>query len=247
MTFRDRMVVIAIAMVVVIGAAWVLVVKPERKKASELAGQVSTAKAQLAEAEAKLTTARQAEARYASDYAQIVSLGKAVPTTQEIPSLIYQLSQASAEKDVGFQSIAVGSGSGSGSAASSASTSSTASTGAAASAASAGFQQVPFTFQFTGSYFGLESMLRKLTDLATLNGEGSLQVSGRLLTIQSIKLSPAGSGSGKSSGLSASVEATAYQLPPEAPTTSSTTSGTATTSASSAPASTTAPAIVKVK
>jgi Tfp pilus assembly protein PilO len=237
-TLRDRLVLTAVAMIAVIGAAWVLVVSPERKKASNLASQVASAKSQLEAAETKLNTARQAQQRYASAYAQIVSLGKAVPTTQEIPSLIYQLSQASRQKSVDFQSIAVGSGTTTSTAASSAT--------ATATAASAGFQQVPFTFGFSGSYFSLESMLRQLTDLATLNGKGALEVSGRLLTIQSVKLSP-NSSEGKSKGLTASITATAYQLPPEAASAASSTSGTATTSSSAPTTSSPAPAIVKVK
>lgn len=248
MTLRDRLVVTVIAVLVVLGACWVLVVSPERKKANGLSSQVATAKSSLATAEAKLNTARAAQARYASAYAEIVSLGKAVPTTQEIPSLIYQLSAASKQKSVVFESIGIGSGGSSASSTStSSSSSSSSSSSATANAAAAGFEQVPFTFSFSGSYASLESMLGKLTDLATMNSSGQLEVSGRLLTIGSLKLSPDTSGTNGSRGLSASITATAYQLPAEAASASSSTSSTATTPTVGAPSSTTAPAIVKVK
>jgi Tfp pilus assembly protein PilO len=230
----------AVIAIAIIGAAWVLVVSPERKQAKELAGQVATAKTQLSVAESKLDTARQARARYASAYASVVSLGKAVPTTQEVPSLIYQLSQASKEKDVDFQSIALGTAT--------PGTASSSSASSTSAAASTGFAAVPFTFVFSGSYFGLEHMLRGLTDVATVTPSGALQVSGRLLTIQSVKLSPADEGVGKSRDLTASIAASAYQLPPES--TSAATTSTATSSASSASgasSSPTAPAIVRVK
>lgn len=234
MTLRDRLVLTAVVVLAVIGAAWVLVVSPERKQAKELAGQVSSAKSSLSGAEGKLNTARQAQSRYASAYSSIVSLGKAVPTSQEVPSLIYQLSQASKQRDVDFQSISVGGGT------------SSASSSAAAPAAGTGFEQFPFTFVFSGSYSGLEHMLHQLTDLATLGSSGTLHVSGRLLTIQSVKLSP-DSEPGKARGLSASVTASAYQLPPEAVAPSTTASEASAAGSTSGASSPTAPAIVKVK
>jgi Tfp pilus assembly protein PilO len=236
-TLRDRLVITGVIVLAVLGAAWVLVVSPERKQAKELAGQVTAAKALLTGAEGKLNTARQAQARYASAYASIVSVGKAVPTSQEVPSLIYQLSHTAKAKGVDFQSITVGTG---------AAASSTSSASTAASAAGAGFEQFPFTFVFSGSYFGLEHMLRQLTDLATLSPSGTLQMSGRLLTIQSVKLSPDSEGTGKQ-GLTASVAASAYQLPAEAVTATSVPAGASTAGAAGAASSPTAPAIVRVK
>lgn len=234
MTLRDRLVLTGVIVLAVIGAAWVLMVSPERKQAHEVAGQVAAAESALASAETKLNTARQAQARYASAYASIVSLGKAVPTSQEIPALIFQLSQASSQKNVDLQSIAIGATAGGSSSAAS----------AAATAASTGFAQVPFNFTFGGSYFGLEHMLRSLTDLATMNASGTLQVSGRLLTIQSVKLTPSGEGGSKS--LSAVITATAYQLPAAAASATSS-SGASTAAAASSATSPTAPAIVRVK
>ncbi len=235
MTLRDRLVLTGVIVVAILGAAWVLVVSPERKQAKELTGQIATAKTQLSVAEGKLETARQARARYASAYASIVSLGKAVPTTQEVPSLIYQLSEVSKKKDVDFQSIAIGVGG------------TAPATGAAAASASTGFSAIPFTFVFTGSYFALEHMLRQLTDVATLTPSGALQASGRLLTIQSVKLGPATEGASKPGALSASVTASAYQLPPESAGALSSTATSSTSSASATSSSPTAPAIVRVK
>jgi Tfp pilus assembly protein PilO len=238
-TLRDRLVLTGVIVVAILGAAWVLVVSPERKQAKELTGQIATAKTQLSVAEGKLQTARQARARYASAYASIVSLGKAVPTTQEVPSLIYQLSHVSKKKDVDFQSIAIGVGG------------TAPATGAAAAsaspAASTGFSAIPFTFVFTGSYFALEHTLRQLTDVATLTPSGALQASGRLLTIQSVKLGPATEGSSKPGALSASVTASAYQLPPESASALSSTATSSASSASATSSSPTAPAIVRVK
>ena len=105
MTGRDRLVITIVAVVAIIGAAYLMVVSPERKKASSVASEVDTASSRLASAESKLAEARQAQARYAAAYASIVTLGKAVPTSEEVPSLIYQLAQATHQKKVEFSSI----------------------------------------------------------------------------------------------------------------------------------------------
>jgi len=211
MTGRDRTVLIVVVVGAVLAAAWLLVVSPERKKASTLGTQISAAQAQLASAEGQLHDAQGAQQQYASDYAAIVSLGKAVPPSQEVPSLIYQLEQASSNKRVEFASIVSGSGSASSSSASSAGSS------AAVAAASAGFSQMPFTFVFNGTFFDLEHLLSQLNGFTSRTTAG-LQVSGRLLTIQGLKLSPlvSGNSQGSSKGpaaLSGTITATAYVLP----------------------------------
>ena len=207
MTNRDRMVIIGLSVLAILAAGWILVVSPERQQASKLQAQVSSAQSELSAAEGKLATARTAQSQYASAYDSIVSLGKAVPPSQEVPSLIYELAQATGQKNVEFSSIATDAGS----SASSAAAASTATAGAASST----FAAMPFTFVFNGSFFNLEHLFQKIDGFASSNGTGSIKVSGRLLTIQSIKLSPLNvSGSKGNSGLlSGTISATAYELP----------------------------------
>jgi|HubBroStandDraft_3_1064219.scaffolds.fasta_scaffold20520_3 Tfp pilus assembly protein PilO len=242
MTGRDRMVLIGVIVVVVLVAAWMTVVSPERQQASKLSAEVAAAQATLSSAQGKLASARTAQSQYASAYAALVGLGKAVPPKAEVPALIDQLAQASSAKSVDFSSITAG-GSGSSSSA------------ATASSSAAGISDQPFTFVFEGSFFDLEHLLQRLTDFATLTPAGDLQVSGRLLTIQSVKLSPTSSssaqGAGAASNLTGTIAATAYVLPAaQGLTATSTASATgAATPASSTGATTsspTAPAVVTV-
>jgi len=207
MTGRDRIVVIVIVVVALLGAGWMMLVSPERKEAASLETQVSQARSQLATAQGQLTEAKAAQAKYASAYASVVSLGKAVPPSQEVASLIYQLSAASGERNVGFNSISAG---GSGGSSSSSSSSAT----ATAAAASAGFTQMPFSFVFTGGFFNLEKLFRQISGFTTHTASG-LGVSGRLLTIQSLSLTPQNTTTpGKGSNqLTGTITATAYVLP----------------------------------
>lgn len=113
---------------------------------------------------------------------------------------------------------------------------------------------MPFTFVFNGSFESLSNLFHQLDGFALRTTSGGLQVSGRLLTVQSVQLAPGGtsSGSGKSSGrLAATITATAYVLPAGQGLTGGATSagpaGTATQTASTGAAgSANAPAVVQV-
>jgi type II secretory pathway component PulM len=255
MTGRDRMVIIVIGVLVVLGACWMLVVSPERKQAATLGTQVGAASAQLATAESQVASARDAQAKYAAAYASIVSLGKAVPASPEVPALVYQIAQASNQKNVEFSSITTAG-------ASSTSDSSSATAAAAAATAAASFSEMPFTFVFNGTFEDLYHLFQQLDHFTVRTASGHLTVSGRLLTIQSVKLTPAlvTTSSGQSSGkhqvqtLQGTITATAYVLPPSQGLTAGATTGApaGAAPAASAPASSSsassaaAPAVARV-
>jgi hypothetical protein len=114
---------------------------------------------------------------------------------------------------------------------------------------------MPFTFVFNGSFPALYKLFQQLNGFIVRTASGQLQISGRLLTIQGVKLAPAtGVGSARTAKgqLSGTITATAYVLPasqgltggasPSAP------AGTATTTVStgSGASSPSAPAIARV-
>jgi len=212
MTTRDRLVIMVVGVALALVVGWMAFVSPEQKKAAKAHKEVDSASSQLTAAESQLSDARGAQTRYASAYASIVNLGKAVPPGREVPSLIYQLAQASNHRHVEFSSIVSGteSGSGSGHGSSSGGSSSTAT-------ALAGFTPMPFTFVFNGSFFGLYHLFHELDRFTVRRASGELDVRGRLLTIQSVKLAPIAEGesAGKRSKgtLMGTITATAYVLP----------------------------------
>jgi hypothetical protein len=260
MTGRDRIVLMAIIVLVVLAGGYLMVVSPERKQAAEAQTAVQSAQGQLQSAEQQAASARAAQQRYAAAYSSVVSLGKAVPPADEVPSLIFELEQASNQREVDFNSItSSGAGGAAGAAGASAAT-------AASTAASGGFTQMPFTFIFKGGFAGLAHLLGQVEGFAVRTNAGGLAVSGRLLTIQGVTITPenggsagnkaAGgtSGSSSSGALTATVTATAYVLPatqgltggatPSAPSAAgTTTTASAGASGSSTPAT---PAVVKV-
>jgi hypothetical protein len=256
MTMRDRLVLIGVVVLAVLGAGWVLVVSPERKEANKLATQVNEAQSQLQSAEGQLNNARQAQAQYSTAYAAIVNLGKAVPTSQQVPSLIYELAQVSGGKNVNFASIVAGSGNGGPSAGAAPSSAGSAPSSATGATAAASFSQLPFTFVFEGGFGDLERLFNQLDGFAKRTASGAVAVNGRLLTIQSVKLGPATTtvaGAATLKGppkLSGTVTATAYVLPATQSLTGGATAaapaGTAPTPSASGSSSPAAPAIARV-
>jgi hypothetical protein len=71
---------------------------------------------------------------------------------------------------------------------------------------------MPFTFVFSGNFFALERLFARLTSFTGHQGANGLRVSGRLLTLQSVKLAPEPT-SGNTTKLAGTVTATAYVLP----------------------------------
>ncbi|HVE69230.1 MAG TPA: hypothetical protein VNB64_11675 [Solirubrobacteraceae bacterium] len=117
MTQRDRLVVGIVLAVVGLGAFFMLVLKPKREEASRLAAQVTAAQDRVQTARADLVAGQAARATYASNYATVARLGKAVPTDDDIPSLVYQLDSTAEATGVDFRSVKLTSGAGSSAAA----------------------------------------------------------------------------------------------------------------------------------
>ncbi len=249
MTTRDRLMLMGIVALAALAGMWFMVVAPEREKASKVNAEVQAARQQVATAESQADSAAGSRAQYTNAYASLVSLGQAVPSTPETPALIYTLDKATHRRDVQFSAISVGSTGSSGS-----------STPTAATPVTAEFTQEPFTFVFNGTFVDLYKLLNQLEDFTLQTPRGTLRVSGRLLTIDSVNLAPTTEGQGsssskaKSSQLTGTITATAYVLPsgqsalggagPSGPSGA----GSATTAASAPSTSTasgTAPAVVR--
>lgn len=255
MSTRDRLVLMAIAALAVVGAIWMLAVSPARKQASTLAGEIASVQGQLAGVKGELAGASEARTHYKSAYTSLVTLGKAVPTAAEVPDLMYAIDQAANHKKVQFTSISNGSSS-------SGHSSSPSPSAVSGTAQSAGLHQMPFTFTFSGSYQDLCRLLAQLESFTAQGRSGTLRVSGRLLTIQGIVLggttggstSSSGAPTGTPGGMTWTITASAYILPPSAdgagaaaPPGGPQPSGAATTPTSSPGGSApTAPAVVRV-
>ncbi|MDQ4040590.1 MAG: hypothetical protein M3141_02435 [Actinomycetota bacterium] len=113
MTRRDRIVVLVVVAALGVGGFFMLVLKPKRDEAAKLASQVEVAQTRVETAQASVAAGQRARATYAANYATVARLGKAVPTDDDIPSLVFQLDSTAEATGVDFRSVKLESGSGS--------------------------------------------------------------------------------------------------------------------------------------
>jgi Tfp pilus assembly protein PilO len=106
-TSRDRIIIVVVLVAAVLAGVWFVGLAPKRKEAADLSSQIDTAKQQLADAEQSAGQARQAKARYDGDYAAVATLGKAVPKSDAVPSLVYQLQSAAHDARIDFKSLKI--------------------------------------------------------------------------------------------------------------------------------------------
>jgi Tfp pilus assembly protein PilO len=206
---RDRLIVCVAVAFIAVGAMWVLVVGPKRSQANAFGAQISSARASLTSAEGQLSSARESERSYRAEVRALSRLSSALPANDGVPQLLRQISALAGGHSVDFQEISLSSG----------------------SPTTAGFNTLQLTFSFKGGYVQLQNFLDALDKLTRSDGTNVL-ARGRLVTVDSVSLSPLAPNS-----TTASVMATIYQTPSPAGVTGA--SGAVTTT--STPTQTTAP------
>jgi hypothetical protein len=114
MTTRDRLVIVGVLLMAALAGFWFLGLAPKRKEAADLDAQIAAQTQQLTSAQARAAEARQAKARYNDDYAAVAKLGKAVPKSDALPSLVYQLQSVAHSARIDFTSLKISGGGGQG-------------------------------------------------------------------------------------------------------------------------------------
>jgi hypothetical protein len=219
---NNKIVFAVLALVVLAGAFWMLLISPKREEASKLGKKVETLEASLSQHQAEVETAEAARHEFPTNYSQLVVLGKAVPADAETSSLLVQIQHVSERSHVRFEEIALASEGGEPASApaseASEGTELASPTEVAASTmplgtsiGPAGLSVMPYTLNFSGSFFHVSDFIHGLDNLVkTTNAKVS--VDGRLITVNSFELSEAEGGFPK---LTASFSVTTYLTPPE--------------------------------
>lgn len=218
MKSSDRAILIGIAVLGVVAAFWFLALAPKRQEASDLSTQVTQLQSEVDQAEQEAAAGLQAKQGFKGNYRRLVTLGKAVPTDADTPSLLTELQTLSDRADVDFRSITLESASGATSSTTATTTTDSSAMASEASAAllpigatvgSAGLPTMPYSLQFQGGFFQIADFFGRLDDMVYGRGDG-VAVDGRLLTIDGFSLSAAPDGF---PNLSADVSATSYLTP----------------------------------
>jgi Tfp pilus assembly protein PilO len=217
---RSAKLLISVALVAAAAAAyWMLVLSPKREQITKLDTEITQQEAAAAQAEQMAASYQKAKDNYRANYTKVARLGKAVPADDDVRSLLVQLDSTAKRAKVSFSALTV-SGGGSAPAASGSGATATASATpgklapppGAVPVGSAGFSAMPFSFKFTGSFFRLSDFFTRLERFVTVQND-NIDVTGRLLLIGSISITPESGTEGDIDKLSAQVGAASYLVP----------------------------------
>ena len=204
---RDRIVLAVVAVLAVLGAYYLVALKPERQQASALQAQITTQQQALTAAQQSYNVGRAARASLKTDGPEWAALKLAVPQQSDIPALLRTLEKSAKSVHVAMQALGLSGASGSAPAAAApapatTTTGTAGTTGAAATAPAA--TPMPVQLTFAGGYVALNKLVSKLTGLVALSG-GKVHATGPLLSINSVALTGTKS-------LTGQLTATIYQL-----------------------------------
>lgn len=184
---KEVYIITAVVAVVLIVAWYFLLLSPTRTKLSDLDGQVQAQQAALATAKQEVARLESYKKTAPQSRADIVRLGKMLPESEGIPSLIIELSSTAHTSGVDLNSIA---------------------RGATQPGTPFGLQSV--TLQVTGRFFDVEDFLYRLESYVAFRN-ASFRVTGRLLEVKTLTITGAATTtSGSAPPLTVSVELNAY-------------------------------------
>ena len=105
---RDRKIAIAIVPILLLVGYWFLLLAPKRDAAAEASKELTKQTQRRDKAQTAANAARGAKTDFAADYAEIVRLGKAIPSGVDMPSLLVQLDRAAEGTGIRFTKVGAG-------------------------------------------------------------------------------------------------------------------------------------------
>jgi hypothetical protein len=216
---RDRIALVTVLILALVGGYYVLALKPEQHKASALVSAIAAQRQSLVTAQANYAAGKAAKASIKSDAPEWAALRKAVPDTSNIPGLLRVLERNANAVHVKMQAITLSGATSTASGTTTPSTTPSTTTGGSGAAGTAGSTatSVPLSLTFAGGYVALHDLVHRLDGLVVVSGH-TVHATGPLLSISTISLA----GSPK---LTVQLTATIYQLAPASSATTATTGG----------------------
>jgi Tfp pilus assembly protein PilO len=105
---RDRKILVFLAPLLLIAAYWFLFLAPKREEVTTASANLTAQEDRLEAARSAAGAADNAKDDFQASYATIVRLGKAIPSTVDMPSLLVQLESAADGTGIRFNTIAAG-------------------------------------------------------------------------------------------------------------------------------------------
>jgi hypothetical protein len=105
---RDKKILVFLAPLLLIAAYWFLLLAPKREEVTTASENLTAQQDRLEVARSAAGAADNAKDDFQASYATIVRLGKAIPPTVDMPSLLVQLEAAAEGTGIRFNTIAAG-------------------------------------------------------------------------------------------------------------------------------------------
>ena len=153
--------VIGLAVLILAGVAYMVVIRPKRAEAGHLDEQI--AEMQMKVTAAQLASRPQQQAT-AIKVADVFEVSKAMPDTDDMPGIILDLNSVAEATGIKFVSIQP-----------------------SAATPKTGYSAIGITLSFEGNYFDLTDFLFRLRNLVTVR-DGRLSSSGRLFTLDTLSM-----------------------------------------------------------
>ena len=107
-TDRDRKIIMLLVPLAIVAAYWFLLMAPKREESTKIQDQLTNAQSERDTAVQKAAGLGAAKRNFARDYATVIYLGKSIPSTVDMPSLLVQLDRAARGTGIEFTSITAG-------------------------------------------------------------------------------------------------------------------------------------------
>ena len=157
MNRKTRLALSGVALLVIVALAWFLLISPLRAEIATTDSAIAAESTKIAAAEAKLAQAEITREEGKKNQARLLELAKMVPYSSQVPSLLVQIQDLADQSGIKFNSVTPGE-----------------------PMESEGFQIIPLTLDFTGSYFDLSDFAYRTEQLVAAPG--------RLLTVKAVQL-----------------------------------------------------------
>ena len=108
LTERDKKIVMVLVPLVVVLGYWFLLLAPKREAAARPRRRSRRSRRSSRRPQSRASTVQAAKTNFARDYAAVVALGKAIPTSVDMPSLLVQLDQAAHGTGIEFDGVTIG-------------------------------------------------------------------------------------------------------------------------------------------
>ena len=105
---RDRKILIILVPLLVVAGYWFLLLAPKRDEVAKLDEELIQVQIDRDDAVAQADLVASSKHDFAADFAEVLRVGKAIPSTVDMPSLIVQLDRAADGTGIGFHSIKAG-------------------------------------------------------------------------------------------------------------------------------------------